>query len=157
MALDGAPVRVICPADDSGKFIRIYMAMQKKQLYISVSNATNESVRKIDKEYITNKRGNHGHGLKRIDLIVEKKQTGQPIIAICGSVEDSRDVSELLRNRQIEHVLLNAENSDEENEILEEAGRFNKVTITTALANRGVDIVIGGNPRTLISTPFVTL
>lgn len=84
-----------------------------------------------------------------IDLIVEKKQTGQPIIAICGSVEDSREVSELLRNRQIEHVLLNAENSDEENEILEEAGRFNKVTITTALANRGVDIVIGGNPRTL--------
>lgn len=58
--------------DENGRFIRIYMALQKKQLYISVSNATNEVVRKIDKEYITNKRGNHGHGLKRIDLIVEK-------------------------------------------------------------------------------------
>lgn len=59
--------------DENSRFIRIYMAMQKKQLYISVSNATNETVRKIDKEYITNKRGNHGHGLKRIDLIVEKQ------------------------------------------------------------------------------------
>lgn len=58
--------------DENGRFIRIYMAMQKKQLYISVSNATSEVVRKIDKEYITSKRGNHGHGLKRIDLIVEK-------------------------------------------------------------------------------------
>ena len=41
-------------------------------LYISVSNATNETVRKLDEEYITHKRGNHGHGLKRINLIVEK-------------------------------------------------------------------------------------
>lgn len=44
----------------------------REQLYISVSNATNETVRKLDEEYITHKRGNHGHGLKRINLIVEK-------------------------------------------------------------------------------------
>ena len=44
----------------------------KKQLYISVCNATNEVVRKIDEDYISKKRGDHGHGLKRINLIVEK-------------------------------------------------------------------------------------
>lgn len=54
------------------RFLRIYICIRKSQLYISVSNATNEVVRKLDKEYITNKRGNHGHGLKRIDSIVEK-------------------------------------------------------------------------------------
>ena len=58
--------------ETKAKFIRIYMCTIKKQLYISVSNATNEVVRKIDKEYITNKRGKHGHGLKRINIIVEK-------------------------------------------------------------------------------------
>ena len=42
-------------------FIRLYM-----------SNATNETVRKMDSEYISQKRGNHGHGLKRINLVVEK-------------------------------------------------------------------------------------
>jgi len=56
------------------RFLRIYMCVRRQQLYISVSNATNEVIRKLDKEYITNKRGNHGHGLKRIDLIVDKYQ-----------------------------------------------------------------------------------
>lgn len=53
-------------------FIRLYIGVLKKQLYISVSNATNETVRKMDSEYISQKRGNHGHGLKRINLVVEK-------------------------------------------------------------------------------------
>lgn len=55
-----------------GQFIRLYIGRFQEQLYISVSNATNETVRKLDEEYITNKRGNHGHGLKRINRIVEK-------------------------------------------------------------------------------------
>lgn len=53
-------------------FIRLYIGILKKQLYISVTNSTNEVVRKLDSEWISNKRGNHGHGLKRINLIVEK-------------------------------------------------------------------------------------
>lgn len=60
--------------DMQGRFLRVYMCVQKQQLYISVSNATNEVIRKLDREYITNKRGNHGHGLRRINLIVEKHQ-----------------------------------------------------------------------------------
>jgi len=54
------------------RFVRLYIGVLKKQLYISITNATNEVVRKMDSEYITNKRGNHGHGLKRINLVVEK-------------------------------------------------------------------------------------
>lgn len=61
--------------DSSGnRFIRVYLCVRKKQLYISVCNATNEVVRKLDKEYISTKRGNHGHGLLRINQIVEKHQ-----------------------------------------------------------------------------------
>jgi len=54
------------------KFTRLYIGIFKKQLYISVSNSTNEVIRKLNEEYITTKRGNHGHGLKRINNIVEK-------------------------------------------------------------------------------------
>lgn len=54
------------------RFLRIYMCIMKQQFYVSVSNATNEVIRRLDKEYITHKRGNHGHGLRRIDVIVEK-------------------------------------------------------------------------------------
>lgn len=54
------------------RFMRIYIGIFKEQLYLSVTNATNEVIRKLDKDFISNKRGNHGHGLKRIDRIVEK-------------------------------------------------------------------------------------
>lgn len=58
--------------DESPRFIRVYIGIFKQQLYISVSNSTNEVIRKLDDEYISTKRGNHGHGLKRINNIVEK-------------------------------------------------------------------------------------
>lgn len=54
------------------QFIRLYIGILQKQLYLSVSNATNEVVRKLDEQYISTKRGNHGHGLKRINKIVDK-------------------------------------------------------------------------------------
>ena len=53
-------------------FMRIYIGIFKKQLYLSVTNSTNETIRKLDSDYISKKRGNHGHGLKRIHLVVEK-------------------------------------------------------------------------------------
>jgi len=58
--------------DDRLKFTRLYIGVFKQQLYISVSNSTNEIIKKLDDEYITTKRGNHGHGLKRINNIVNK-------------------------------------------------------------------------------------
>ncbi len=54
------------------RFLRVYIGIFKQQLYISVTNSTNESVRKKNRELISSKRGNHGHGLRRIDSIVEK-------------------------------------------------------------------------------------
>lgn len=61
-----------CEKVNDNKYIRLYIGLYKKQLYISITNATNEIVRKFDEEYITTKRGNHGHGLKRINKVVEK-------------------------------------------------------------------------------------
>lgn len=58
--------------EGSRKFLRVYICVRKQQLYISVTNSTKEVIRKLDREYISKKRGNHGHGLKRIDNIVEK-------------------------------------------------------------------------------------
>lgn len=57
---------------DEEPFLRIYIGVFKQQLYISVANATKELTRKLDHEYTTNKRGNHGHGLKRIYNTVKK-------------------------------------------------------------------------------------
>lgn len=54
------------------QFLRLYIAPLKQQLYITVTNATSEVVRKLDEEYISQKRGDHGHGLKRINQVVKK-------------------------------------------------------------------------------------
>jgi len=57
---------------EGNRFLRLYIGVFRKQLYLSVTNATAETVRKIDAAYISSKRGNHGHGLKRVDRVVEK-------------------------------------------------------------------------------------
>ncbi|MCM1542792.1 MAG: GHKL domain-containing protein [Blautia sp.] len=58
--------------EEGGRFLRLYIGVLRQQLYLSISNATAETVRRIDAAYISAKRGNHGHGLKRIDRVVEK-------------------------------------------------------------------------------------
>lgn len=59
-------------SEEADRFLRIYLCIRKQQLYIAVTNSTGEVIRKLDAEYISNKRGDHGHGLKRVDLIVDK-------------------------------------------------------------------------------------
>lgn len=54
------------------RFIRVYIGILKKQLYISITNATSETVKQRTDHYFTMKRGDHGHGLKRVDQVVKK-------------------------------------------------------------------------------------
>lgn len=58
--------------EEERRFLRLYIGVLRQQLYLSISNATAETIRKIDSAYISTKRGSHGHGLKRIDRVVEK-------------------------------------------------------------------------------------
>lgn len=53
-------------------FIRIYMVMRKKQLYLSVQNASDEKMIENKDKFISSKHGNHGLGLKRVDTVVKK-------------------------------------------------------------------------------------
>lgn len=58
--------------DTDERFIRVYIGILKKQLYISITNATSETVKQRTDHYFTTKRGDHGHGLKRVDQVVKK-------------------------------------------------------------------------------------
>lgn len=72
--IDNAVEACAALSAEQEKFLRLYICVRKSQLYIAVTNATNEVIRRLDQEYITKKRGSHGYGLKRIDAIVEKYQ-----------------------------------------------------------------------------------
>ena len=63
------------------------------------------------------------------------------------SIENSEKLSSLLGKRGIRHEVLNAKQHEREAEIVAQAGRNGAVTISTNMAGRGTDIVLGGNPE----------
>ncbi|NJM74112.1 MAG: preprotein translocase subunit SecA [Scytonema sp. RU_4_4] len=77
----------------------------------------------------------------------EMHTLGRPVLVGTTSVEKSEYLSQLLRQMEIPHELLNArpENVEREAEIVAQAGRRGAVTIATNMAGRGTDIILGGN------------
>src|ERR671915_1118950 len=86
-----------------------------------------------------------------IEEITERHEQGQPILVGTVSVEVSEMISEELRRRGVDHVVLNAkpEHAQREGETIAQAGRKGAVTIATNMAGRGVDIKLGGDPEAL--------
>jgi preprotein translocase subunit SecA len=84
-----------------------------------------------------------------VDDIIERHETGQPILVGTVSIEKSEKLSGLLNRRGIQHHVLNAKNHEKEALIVAQAGRKGAVTVATNMAGRGVDILLGGNPEFL--------
>jgi len=81
-----------------------------------------------------------------VDEIQKVHQTGRPILAGTASVEESERLSGRLQMAGIPHSVLNARNDEAEAEIVAQAGALGAVTISTNMAGRGTDILLGGNP-----------
>jgi len=81
-----------------------------------------------------------------INEIEELYRTGKPVLVGTLSIEKSERVSEMLKRKGIPHNVLNAKNHESEAEVVAQAGRSKAVTISTNMAGRGTDILLGGNP-----------
>ena len=82
-----------------------------------------------------------------IRQIVACHEKGQPVLVGTVSIEKSEHLSQLLKKEGIRHVVLNAKFHEKEAEIVAQAGKLGAVTISTNMAGRGTDIVLGGNPE----------
>ncbi|MDC0070537.1 preprotein translocase subunit SecA [Rhodobiaceae bacterium] len=84
-----------------------------------------------------------------IESIIESNKKGQPVLVGTTSIERSEYLSKLLKNKKIDHSVLNAKYHQQEAEIIAQAGSYGKVTIATNMAGRGTDIQLGGadNPE----------
>jgi preprotein translocase subunit SecA len=82
--------------------------------------------------------------------IAERHQHGQPILVGTIAIETSEMLAAKLKNRGIPHNVLNAKHHEREAEIIAQAGAFGAVTISTNMAGRGTDIVLGGNPDMML-------
>ncbi|HBX76360.1 MAG TPA: preprotein translocase subunit SecA, partial [Acidimicrobiaceae bacterium] len=87
--------------------------------------------------------------------ILEKSETGQPVLVGTISVEKSETLSRLLNKRGVAHEVLNAKQHTREAEIVAQAGRLGAVTVATNMAGRGVDILLGGYPEGLATKECV--
>ncbi len=81
-----------------------------------------------------------------VEEIKDLHQRGQPALVGTISIEKSEYLAKRLKKIGIAHNVLNAKNHALEAEIVAQAGRYAAVTISTNMAGRGTDILLGGNP-----------
>ena len=87
-----------------------------------------------------------------IRQIKECHEKGQPVLVGTITIDKSEDLSARLRKEGIKHNVLNAKYHEREAEIVAQAGRYGAVTISTNMAGRGTDIMLGGNPEFMAKT-----
>ncbi|RPI16560.1 MAG: preprotein translocase subunit SecA [Acidobacteriales bacterium] len=79
--------------------------------------------------------------------IKECHEKGQPVLVGTISVEKSERLSGILKRTGVRHEVLNAKQHEREAQIVAQAGRKGVVTVSTNMAGRGTDILLGGNPE----------
>ena len=85
----------------------------------------------------------YAHGIRQIH------ETGQPVLVGTISIEKSEHLANLLKKAGIPHQVLNAKQHEREAQIIAQAGRKGAVTVSTNMAGRGTDILLGGNPEAM--------
>ena len=76
-------------------------------------------------------------------------ESGQPVLVGSISIEKSEKIAEHLKKAGIPHQVLNAKQHEREAKIIAQAGRKGAVTVSTNMAGRGTDILLGGNPEAM--------
>jgi preprotein translocase subunit SecA len=86
--------------------------------------------------------------------ILEYNERGVPILVGTTSVEKSGAISRILKKKGIAHNVLNAKHHEDEAFVVAQAGQKGSITVSTNMAGRGTDIVLGGNPEMVAKLKF---
>ena len=117
---------------------------------------TNMPMIRIDHHDVVykNKRGKYNAIVEQIKTCHDK---GQPVLVGTVSIDKSEELSHMLKQNGIPHTVLNAKHHEKEAEIVAGAGRLGTVTISTNMAGRGTDIMLGGNPEFMAKQEMLKL
>ncbi len=114
---------------------------------------TNKSVIRVDYEDLVYKTEKEKFTAV-VAEILEHHEKGQPILVGTTSVEKSGAISKILTKKKIKHNVLNAKHHADEALVVAQAGRKGAITVSTNMAGRGTDIILGGNPEMLAKLKF---
>ena len=131
-------------ATEAEEFFEIY------GLVVVIIPTNNEMIRKDYNDQIFRTEVEKNNAI--IEKISERHKAGQPILIFTSSINRSEIYSDLLRKKNIKHVVLNAKNHENEADIIANAGKENSVIITTSISGRGVDIQLGGKKGSIDET-----
>jgi preprotein translocase subunit SecA len=93
--------------------------------------------------------GSKANGIRQL------MERGQPVLIGSISIEKSEKIAELLKKSGIPHQVLNAKQHEREAKVIAQAGRKGAVTVSTNMAGRGTDILLGGNPEAMTREHFL--
>jgi preprotein translocase subunit SecA len=85
-----------------------------------------------------------------VEAIRDCHEKRQPVLVGTIAIETSEMLSKRLKNKGIPHNVLNAKQHGREAEFIAQAGRYGAVTISTNMAGRGTDIILGGNAEMML-------
>ena len=114
---------------------------------------TNKPIRRVDVEDVVYKTEREKF-VAVVEEILTYRDRGQPVLVGTTSVEKSTAVSRLLERQGIPHAVLNAKQHEKEAYVVAQAGRKGAITVSTNMAGRGTDILLGGNPEMLAKLDF---
>ncbi|HEX9297925.1 MAG TPA: preprotein translocase subunit SecA [Polyangiaceae bacterium] len=90
-----------------------------------------------------------------IKELVEYHERGQPVLVGTTSVEKSGAIARILQKKGIPHNVLNAKHHAKEAQVIAQAGRKGAITVSTNMAGRGTDIILGGNAEMMAKIEFL--
>ncbi|MEN9578375.1 MAG: hypothetical protein RJA70_1384, partial [Pseudomonadota bacterium] len=114
---------------------------------------TNRGISRVDDEDVVYKTEREKFTAVIRDIL-EKHEQGRPVLVGTTSVEKSTAIARILAKKDVPHNVLNAKHHANEAFVVAQAGRKNAITVSTNMAGRGTDIVLGGNPEMLARLEF---
>ena len=118
-----------------------------------VTIPTNRPIQRVDHEdtVFKNERGKFAAVIQEI---INTREAGRPVLIGTTSVDKSAAIARILKRKNIPHQVLNAKQHENEAYVVAQAGRPGSITVSTNMAGRGTDILLGGNPEMLARLEF---
>jgi preprotein translocase subunit SecA len=114
---------------------------------------TNKPIQRVDYEDLVYKTEREKF-TALVSEIMEYHEKGNPVLVGTTSVEKSSAIARILKSKKVPHAVLNAKQHEKEAYVVAQAGRKGAITVSTNMAGRGTDIILGGNPEMLARLEF---